>query len=671
MCASAANGYRLCGRRCTTENHRQSQELETTSVRHRVFIGSSILSRPWPPCVSAIVGFGLATMIAAGVYGCHHPEPSSSTPHNPIAGRWQAEIASPVGLQQCVMEVGDMGQIAYGDSCPMPLTGQQATVTTVPNGAYAPNLFVTGKDSGTFMIVGGVGIAGMVGAFRIEGDKHLETRIAPGADIEWTRSSKAPLRSASASQVLPGQVQKPEAPMGSAAAGQVLPGQVQWPVSGVPAIAQHATAYVRSKWQPDAFLTSIQMELNGGIANAQSPSGGLLIQFTFYSPGQQQTLAYMPNSPAGELIPGSSADPNDERAMPANFMDLPDAVAKLRTKGMRGKQIKTVHIENYGRGSYAGSFGVFGPEWVIDSALDEHGAVLAELPDRGGDVRISTPESEAGADENQQGSNIHVDIGGLRNNRGQVYCWLFTSAQDFPSNGRGNAESTASTITDRHAACDFENRDSGSYAIVVFHDEDSQHVIELNPDGTAREGVGFSNNPSISSAMPGYDAAMFAYRTGELNLTINIQYPNSANAPANAVVPRTLTGFAFVDGSVTGQGSHAKLPSGTKIYPPGSTITGTDGCPTTRCHTDGMIVAVIDYQGRPTAGKVAVTRHPARGGQFDNAPYYLDLDPGRTLQLLGPIFENGTYDVHLEYDYSLGEPKTDSATFVLARGCSY
>ncbi len=90
-----------------------------------------------------------------------------------------------------------MGQIAYGDSCPMPLTSQQATITTVPNGAYAPNLFVTGKDTGTFMIVGGAGITGMVGAFRIEGDKHLETRIAPGADIEWTRSSStAPIRSA-------------------------------------------------------------------------------------------------------------------------------------------------------------------------------------------------------------------------------------------------------------------------------------------------------------------------------------------------------------------------------------------------------------------------------------------------------------------------------------------
>jgi uncharacterized protein (DUF2141 family) len=618
-------------------------------MTHQVFISRSILPRS--SRVSTIARLGLAIVAAVAICACHHSEPvSSSMPKNPVAGRWQAEIASPVGLQQCVMEIGDTGQIAYGDSCPMPLTGQQATITTVPNGAYAPNLFVTGKDSGTFMIMGGTGISGMVGAFRIEGSKHLETRIAPGADIEWTRNSS-------------------QAPMRSAAASQVLPGQVSWPVSGVPAIAQRALTYVRTKWQPDAFLTSIQMELTTSLANAQSPAGGVMVQLNFYSPGQQQTLALMPNSPASELVPGSSADPNDERAMPANFMDLPDAVAKLRAKGLRGKQIKAVHIENYGRGSYAGSVGLFGPEWVIDTALDERGAVLAELPDRGGDVRISGPDDNAG-DEEESGSNIHVEIGGLRNNRGNVYCWLFTSAQDFPANSQGNAESTAATISNRRAACDFENKDPGSYAIVVFHDEDSQHVLELNPDGTPREGVGLSNNPGISSALPGYDAAMFAYRTGTLNLTINIQYPTTTQASsASAGGPGRITGFAFVDGSVTGQGSHAKLPAGTKIYSPGSTIAGTDGCPTNRYHTDGMIVAVIDYQGRPTAGKVAVTRHPARGGSFENAAYYLDLDPGRTLQFLGPIFENGTYDVHFEYDYNLGEGKKDSATFVLARSC--
>jgi uncharacterized protein (DUF2141 family) len=501
------------------------------------------------------------------------------------------------------------------------------------------------------MIMGG-SISGMVGAFRIEGSRHMTTRTAPGADIEWTRSSS-------------------EAPMQSAAASAVLPGQVQWPMGDVPAIAQRALAYVRSKWQPDAFMTSIQMEQASGISNAQSPDGGVLVQFNFYSPGQQLTLTYMPNSPAGELIPGSSADPNDQRVLPASFIDLPDAVAKLRLKGLRAKRIKSAHLENYGRGSNAGSgIGLFGPEWVIDSALDEQGAVLAELPDQNVAI-LSNPNAEG----DQSASLIHVDITGLRNNRGQVYCQLFESAKEFPSNTDGNAASTASTITNRRASCDFENQDSGSFAILVFHDEDSTHVLELNPNGSPREGVGLSNNPSLTSALPGYDAAKFDYRNGTLNLTINVNYPltqsadamrpSSASADANA----SLTGFAFVDGSVTAQGSRAKLPPGTKIYPPGSTITGTDGCPTNRYRTDGMIVAVIDYQGRPTAGSLAVTRHPTTGGQFRNAPYYLDLDSGRTLQFLGPIFENGSYDIRFKYDFSLGQGKTLAATFALARSC--
>lgn len=474
-------------------------------MSHQAFIGYSVSRRPQSFRMSAIVRFGLAFLVAAGIYACRHSElDPSPTTKNPAVGRWQAEISSPGGQrQQCLMEIGAMGQIVYSDSCPMPLTGQQATITTAPNGAYAPNLYATGKDSGTFMIMGGT-ISGMAGAFRIEGRKHMTTRTAPGADIEWTRSSS-------------------EAPMRSAAASQVLPGQVQWPVSDVPAIAQRAVAYVRTKWQPDAFLTEIQMELTTGISNAQSPAGGVLVQFNFYSPGQQQTLTFMPNSPASELMPGSSADPNDQRALPVRFVDLPDAVAKLRAKGLRGKQIKSAHLENYGRGSYAaGDLGVFGPEWVIDSALDEHGAVLAELPDRD-EARISNPDQAEEGD--QSGNLIHVEITGLRNNRGQVYCQLFQSAEGFPSNSDGNAASTASTITNRRAACDFENLDSGSYAILVFHDEDSTHVLELNPNGTPREGVGLSNNPKATSALPGYDAAKFPYRTGKLNLTINVSYP--------------------------------------------------------------------------------------------------------------------------------------------------
>lgn len=142
-------------------------------------------------------------------------------------------------------------------------------------------------------------------------------------------------------------------------------------------------------------------------------------------------------------------------------------------------------------------------------------------------------------------------------------------------------------------------------------------------------------------------------------------------ASASPPAPLRFAGIAFVDSSITGQGSRTKLPAGAKIYPPGSKITGTDGCPTNQYGTDGLIVAVIDYEGRPTAAGLTVTRHPAGGGSFENAPYYLDINAGRTLQFLGPIRENGRYDMRLEAGLGRAgsEQMKASAFFTLARTC--
>jgi hypothetical protein len=79
-------------------------------------------------------------------------------------------------------------------------------------------------------------------------------------------------------------------------------------------------------------------------------------------------------------------------------MDLPDAVAKLRSKGLRGKLIKTVHLENYSNGSFAGSMEVSGAEWVIDSALDERGVVLAQLPDQNV-AKLTGPDDDGDSGE--------------------------------------------------------------------------------------------------------------------------------------------------------------------------------------------------------------------------------------------------------------------------------
>jgi hypothetical protein len=133
-----------------------------------------------------------------------------------------------------------------------------------------------------------------------------------------------------------------------------------------------------------------------------------------------------------------------------------------------------------------------------------------------------------------------------------------------------------------------------------------------------------------------------------------------------------LTGFAFVSSSVTARGGRARLPRGTKISKPGSKITGTTGCPTNQYQTDGLLVVVIDYNGRPTAASVTVTSKLAGSSQsFTRAPYYIDLNAGRTIQYLGPIFQNGTYSVVLQWAFNGPRGQSVSGKLVLARHCRF
>lgn len=65
----------------------------------------------------------------------------------------------------------------------------------------------------------------------------------------------------------------------------------------------------------------------------------------------------------------------------------------------------------------------------------------------------------------------------------------------------------------------------------------------------------------------------------------------SANENASSAIPTrraaspaaakagVIAGFAFVDSAVTSRGSRSKVPPGTKIYPPGSKITGNTAAP--------------------------------------------------------------------------------------------
>lgn len=119
---------------------------------------------------------------------------------------------------------------------------------------------------------------------------------------------------------------------------------------------------------------------------------------------------------------------------------------------------------------------------------------------------------------------IHVEIDGLRSDKGQVVCSLFSSASDFPKHTDKAVAHIQSSVSDRHAVCEFPGVASGTYAISVFHDENSNGKMDTNFMGIPREGVGASNNAKGHFGPPKFDAAAFSFPGGRLELKITISY---------------------------------------------------------------------------------------------------------------------------------------------------
>src|ERR1700736_266067 len=119
---------------------------------------------------------------------------------------------------------------------------------------------------------------------------------------------------------------------------------------------------------------------------------------------------------------------------------------------------------------------------------------------------------------------IHVGISGLRNDKGQVLCALFSSAEAFPTKADKAVARLTAKIAERQAVCDFTGIAPGTYAVSVVHDENSNGKLDRNFIGMPREGVGASNDAKGHIGPPKFGAASFAYRGGRLELKIHVNY---------------------------------------------------------------------------------------------------------------------------------------------------
>jgi uncharacterized protein (DUF2141 family) len=119
---------------------------------------------------------------------------------------------------------------------------------------------------------------------------------------------------------------------------------------------------------------------------------------------------------------------------------------------------------------------------------------------------------------------IHVEISGLSNDRGQMLCALYSSAEAFPKKPEKAVARLMSKIVERKAACDFTGVAPGTYAVSVVHDENSNGKMDTNFIGMPREGVGASNDAKGHMGPPKFSAASFRYESGRLDLKIHVNY---------------------------------------------------------------------------------------------------------------------------------------------------
>ncbi len=121
------------------------------------------------------------------------------------------------------------------------------------------------------------------------------------------------------------------------------------------------------------------------------------------------------------------------------------------------------------------------------------------------------------------GQTVSIKINDLKNEKGICYVCLFSKSDGFPDNAKSGVICIKSKINGTFAKTTFIDVTAGTYAISVFHDENSNGKLDTNFLGIPKEGYGVSNNNLPKMSKPKFEDAKFILNADK-SLIINIKY---------------------------------------------------------------------------------------------------------------------------------------------------
>ena len=126
-----------------------------------------------------------------------------------------------------------------------------------------------------------------------------------------------------------------------------------------------------------------------------------------------------------------------------------------------------------------------------------------------------------------EAAEVSVSVQGFASEAGVADIVIFDSAESFLQDGQDLTDvcdTDIVAILDKRSSfnCDLP---PGSYAILVYHDENQNGRLDVTPKRVPLEPVGFSNDAPIAyDGPPVYDEAKFSVGTDKLELVINLQF---------------------------------------------------------------------------------------------------------------------------------------------------
>lgn len=122
-----------------------------------------------------------------------------------------------------------------------------------------------------------------------------------------------------------------------------------------------------------------------------------------------------------------------------------------------------------------------------------------------------------------QNARLDVAVQGVRNDQGTIRCGLFAKAEGFREPGQ-ELRAVDAKPGGGQARCGFDSLEPGTYALAVFHAERGEAQLEYGIFGQPKQGVGFSNNPSIRFGAPSFQDASFQLQSPATELNVQLKY---------------------------------------------------------------------------------------------------------------------------------------------------